>query len=69
MVFAAENTDNDYDKLDFLIGSVDDEESISQKIQNYQTSHSFCQPAKKECLGCVAMKIAQNLPLDSPDIL
>lgn len=69
MVFAAESPDNDYSPSDFIIGSVYDKESIAQKIQDYRALHPFCQPTKKECLGCAAMKIAQNLSLDSSDPL
>lgn len=69
MVFAAENPDNDYSSSDFIVGNIFDGGSISEKIQSYQSKHCFCHQGKKENLGCAAIKIAQNLPLDSEDIL
>lgn len=69
IVFAAENPDNDYSSSDFIVGNVFDDGSITDKIQCYQSKHRFCHQEKKENLGCTAMKIAKNLPLDSEDVL
>lgn len=69
MAFAAENTDNNYSRSDFIVGNIFDDGSIAEKIQFYQSSHVFCHPGKKENLGCAAIKIAENLPLGSEDVL
>lgn len=69
MVFAAENPDNDYSRSDFIVGNIFDEGSIAEKVQSYQSSHCFCHQGKKENLGCAAIKITNNLSLDSTDIL
>lgn len=69
IVFAAENTDNNYSRSDFIVGNIFDKGSIAEKIKIYQTSHCFCHRGAKENLGCAAIKIAKNLSLDSEDIL
>ena len=69
MVFAADNPDNGYSRTDFIIGNIFETGSITEKIELYRNSHSFCQYGSKENLGCPAMKIAKNLPLGSEDIL
>lgn len=69
MVFAAENTDNDYSCSDFILGNIYDEGSIASKIRSYQRTHSFCHHGEKENIGCPAIKIAKNLPLDCEDVL
>lgn len=69
VVFAAENIDNDYIKSDFIIENIFNEIDIVTEIQRYKKEHEFCQYSRKENLGCTAMKIANNLPLECEDIL
>lgn len=69
MVFAADNPDNCYSSTEFIVGNIFDEGSIAEIIQDYQKKHFFCHRGKKENLGCAAMKIAKNLPLDCEDVL
>lgn len=69
MVFAADNPENNYSSSDFIVGNVFEDGSIAEKIRSYQSTHYFCHQGKKENLGCAAMKIAKNLPLDSEDVL
>lgn len=69
MVFAAESPDNSYSVSDYIVGNLFDDGNIIDKIHTYQNAHSFCQYGKKENLGCAAIKIAKNLPLESEDVL
>lgn len=69
IVFAAENPDNDYQRSDFIVGNIFDKGNIAEKIHSYQHSHGFCHLGEKENLGCAAVKIAKNMPLDSEDVL
>ncbi len=69
MVFAADNPDNNYSSSEFIVGNIFEDSSIAEKIQSYQTTHCFCHRGKKENIGCAAMKIAKNLPLDYEDLL
>lgn len=69
MVFAAESESNKYVPSDFIVGNVFEDGSISEKLQVYKSTHCFCSYGQRENLGCAAMKIARNLPLDSDDKL
>lgn len=69
MVFAAEGSDNSYSGSDFIVGNIFEDGNIAEKIQAYQSAHCFCHHGKKENLGCAAIKIAKDLPLDSEDVL
>ncbi len=68
-VFASENLDNDYLRSDFIVGNIFSSQSIDEQINQYKSSHRFCQQGTAENLGCAAIKVANNLPLSAQDIL
>lgn len=68
-VFAANNMDNRYSKEEFIIGNVFHDLDIVKAIESYRRTHSFCECDRPENIGCAAIKIARDLPLDATDIL
>lgn len=64
IVFAAENSDNIYNRSDFIIGNMfHDSFILSQELEDYMKNHLFCERGCQENMGCAAMKIAKNQQL------